>query len=294
MPPQIDLRKLSLRFDITFVIAEESSSAPLHMTPETYLRSDALRRDFTINSLYIDAEKFHEITNADTTEGEISVMSEDDKIPRGLGTANYTYKEVTLTPEKRANKAVDILMSDSHIYTHEGHAMGRQQSIRLGGAGNAKEGRIVDVDLFTIDPTGLGLNDIRDRVLRCPIDPLQTLSSDPVRIVRLARFLSMWPDMTIEPGLMEAAKSQAVLSSLQADARLRGEIVRLLNVKSNTVYTHHPGIQLLNQFPGVLSKAIEVLNTGVAADYTRQMRIRLDLSCELYSRDEEADSLLRH
>lgn len=56
------------------------------------------------------------------------------------------------------------------------------------------------------DWTGLGLQDIRDRIIRTPLDPVQTFLDDPLRLLRTVRFASRF-DFTIVPQIEAAAKN---------------------------------------------------------------------------------------
>jgi poly(A) polymerase len=77
-----------------------------------------------------------------------------------------------------------------------------------------------------VDPHG-GLADLRDRVLRTPLDPETSFGDDPLRMIRLARFaatLGATPD--------EAAKKAATTMAAQLDIisheRIRDELNRLV------------------------------------------------------------------
>ncbi len=73
-----------------------------------------------------------------------------------------------------------------------------------------------------LDPTGRGLDDLRDKVLR-PVRGEQTLREDGLRILRLARFGAVLGFSPAE-GAMEAARSNRALLRDIAPARLRDEI----------------------------------------------------------------------
>lgn len=77
-----------------------------------------------------------------------------------------------------------------------------------------------------VDPFG-GLADLRDRVLRTPIDPKTSFGDDPLRMVRLARFtatLGAEPEETTR----EAAAAMASALDGVSRERIRDELNRLL------------------------------------------------------------------
>jgi tRNA nucleotidyltransferase/poly(A) polymerase len=70
-----------------------------------------------------------------------------------------------------------------------------------------------------VDPVN-GLDDIRDRRLRCVGDPLARFREDGLRLVRMARFAAVL-EFRIEPEVLEAARaSVASLAGVSAERRL--------------------------------------------------------------------------
>lgn len=81
-------------------------------------------------------------------------------------------------------------------------------------------------DPVPVDPFG-GLKDLRALVLKTPIDPAESFSDDPLRMVRAFRFVSQL-DFTIDPAALaaiEAGKDQ--LRAVSAE-RIRDELTKLL------------------------------------------------------------------
>ena len=62
------------------------------------------------------------------------------------------------------------------------------------------------------DPTGLGLQDLKDLVARTPCDPVKTFLDDPLRILRTIRFAAKY-NLSIAPELKQAAKDKEVQDS---------------------------------------------------------------------------------
>jgi putative nucleotidyltransferase with HDIG domain len=86
-------------------------------------------------------------------------------------------------------------------------------------------GRIGAADI--VDPTGRGLKDLRDGLLRTPVAPVDTLWLDPVRLLRAVRF-SAAQGFRLDPGLRATIPRLAYLLGRVAAERVRDELVRIL------------------------------------------------------------------
>jgi len=81
-------------------------------------------------------------------------------------------------------------------------------------------------DFAFVDPHG-GLADLRRRRLVTPIDPRVSFGDDPLRMVRMARFVAVL-DAEVEEGTLAAAEAMVdALASVSAE-RIRDELVRLM------------------------------------------------------------------
>ncbi len=78
-----------------------------------------------------------------------------------------------------------------------------------------------------LDPTGLGLKDLRSGVLRTPLNPIVTLGDDPLRILRAARLRSTGKYRML-PVFSAAARKAACLLDGTAAERLRDELDKLM------------------------------------------------------------------
>ncbi|MFV1956996.1 MAG: CCA tRNA nucleotidyltransferase [bacterium] len=78
-----------------------------------------------------------------------------------------------------------------------------------------------------LDPTGLGLKDLRSGILRTPLNPIVTLGDDPLRILRAARLRSTGKYRML-PVFSVAAKKAAGLLDGTAAERLRDELDKLM------------------------------------------------------------------
>jgi len=91
----------------------------------------------------------------------------------------------------------------------------------------------VDVADGTLhDPFG-GRTDLQARILRTPLDPVESFSDDPLRMLRAARFLSRY-DLTPAEGLVEAARALVGRMEIVSAERIRDELFRLLQVEDPT------------------------------------------------------------
>lgn len=89
---------------------------------------------------------------------------------------------------------------------------------------NAMAVRVPDFEF--LDPFG-GLRDLHARVLRTPIDPAESFSDDPLRMVRLARFVSVIGARP-HPGAEQAAADMAHEIQTVSNERIRDELDKLL------------------------------------------------------------------
>ena len=89
-----------------------------------------------------------------------------------------------------------------------------------------------------VDPFG-GADDLHIGRLRTPLDPEETFSDDPLRMLRAARFLAQF-ELTAEPNLVAAMTAMADRLEIVAHERIRDELDRLL-----TLPDPGPGFELL-------------------------------------------------
>jgi len=67
-------------------------------------------------------------------------------------------------------------------------------------------------DLAILDPSGMGLKDLHERVFRTPRAPRQALLADPIRVLRAIKFIGRYQDdgFTPDPALTQALKDSRV------------------------------------------------------------------------------------
>jgi poly(A) polymerase len=93
---------------------------------------------------------------------------------------------------------------------------------------NAMAIDLIDADRSLIDPFG-GLNDLAHAVLRTPINPEVSMSEDPLRMLRAARFLARF-SLEIDAELLEAIQVVGARLSVVSPERIRDELCKLLRV----------------------------------------------------------------
>ena len=78
-----------------------------------------------------------------------------------------------------------------------------------------------------IDPFD-GVNDIKKGIIRTPLDPLQTFSDDPLRMMRAIRFSSQL-GFTIEEKTFQAIKDEADRISIVSQERITDELTKIID-----------------------------------------------------------------
>lgn len=81
-------------------------------------------------------------------------------------------------------------------------------------------GRVLDI-------TGRGLADLRAGILRTPLDPRETFSEDPLRMLRAARFVAQL-GFRLADGMLEAMRETAERARILSPERVAEELRRLL------------------------------------------------------------------
>jgi poly(A) polymerase len=77
-----------------------------------------------------------------------------------------------------------------------------------------------------IDPFN-GINDIKKRIIRTPLDPLQTFSDDPLRMMRAIRFAAQM-NFIIEEKTLAAIKSDAHRIAIVSQERITDELNKIV------------------------------------------------------------------
>lgn len=105
------------------------------------------------------------------------------------------------------------------------------------------------------DILGTGLADLNQRILRTPLDPVQTFLDDPLRMLRAVRFANTIPELSYAPGLVVAIEQQAHRLSIVSPERIYGEVRRMLLLgKASNAFREMESFGLLEQFGPDLCK----------------------------------------
>ena len=79
-----------------------------------------------------------------------------------------------------------------------------------------------------------GIQDIQDRILRTPLDPIKTFDDDPLRMMRAARF-SAQLEFDLVPEAMAAMQSLASRITIVSQERVTDEIVKTLRTRKPSI-----------------------------------------------------------
>ena len=78
------------------------------------------------------------------------------------------------------------------------------------------------------DFTGSGLTDLNAKIVRTPIDPVQTFLDDPLRVLRSVRFASRL-DFLLDPDLKDAVRQDDIQTSLDRKVRKKVLFLKILS-----------------------------------------------------------------
>lgn len=108
-----------------------------------------------------------------------------------------------------------------------------------------------------LDMTGRGVHDIREGVIRTPLDPYETFDDDPVRILRCLRFAARF-GWKIDEATMEALKSSVDRLAIVSRERWSAEFRKMLfgrNVRGSLgVLAEIGGLKYMNELMRELSE----------------------------------------
>lgn len=110
-----------------------------------------------------------------------------------------------------------------------------------------------------LDMTGRGVHDIKEGIIRTPLDPYETFDDDPVRILRCLRFAARF-GWKIDEATMEALKKSVERLAIVSRERWSAEFRKMLfgrNVKDSLgVLCEIGGLKYMNQLMREMSETI--------------------------------------
>lgn len=117
---------------------------------------------------------------------------------------------------------------------------------------NIKTGEILDM-------TGRGVHDIREGIIRTPLDPYETFDDDPVRILRCLRFAARF-GWKIDDATMEALRKSIERLAIVSRERWSGEFSKMLfgrNVRDSLgVLAEIGGLKYMSQVMRELAETV--------------------------------------
>jgi poly(A) polymerase len=148
------------------------------------------------------------------------VLGEGDKevVLEFAGARSEKYKNDSRKPEvEAATLEEDLLRRDFTV-----NAMAVPVSVFAG----ARHATVASVRKALVDPFS-GQKDIKEKILRTPLDPDKTFSDDPLRMMRAVRFSGQL-NFSIEPKTLEAIhRNRARLKIISAE-RIQEELYKML------------------------------------------------------------------
>jgi poly(A) polymerase len=113
-----------------------------------------------------------------------------------------------------------------------------------------------------VDPIGQGLEDLRNKVLRTPLDPAATFYDDPLRMLRAVRF--RWKlGFDPAPGLYEAVRQEASRLEIISGERIRDEFLKMLcHPQGHRALQDLMDLDLLAQFAPELTEMVGLEQGG--------------------------------
>ncbi len=82
-----------------------------------------------------------------------------------------------------------------------------------------------------------GQSDIQDKVIKTPLEPSETFSDDPLRMMRAARFAAQL-NFDIDQSTLEGIKKEVARIDIVSAERIRDELLKMLSAKKPSVGLH--------------------------------------------------------
>jgi len=146
-----------------------------------------------------------------------------------------------------------------------------------------------------IDPSGLGIKDLKDKYLRTPGEPHEIYRQDPVRMLRGIRFKHQ-KNFTLDPAAWEAIIDLHDLIVVSAPTRMREEIHKMVKCKdmSGAFEDLYKCGLMEYLFPGLGQYMGDVHADHLREDYTiwRHTKLALDILVKEHPRTDTLSKLV--
>lgn len=156
------------------------------------------------------------------------------------------------------NLTADFVLARKEVYNNKNS---RFPSIEIGSLKDDLIRRDFTMNAIALDFNGNyidlfnGIDDIKNKIIKTPIDPLNTLLDDPLRVLRAIR-LSITKDFIIEPNLFKAISNKLVIDKLFkliSKDRIREELCKMFK------YSTSKSIKILNEIDSKIPNFINNL-----------------------------------
>ncbi|HPN38264.1 MAG TPA: CCA tRNA nucleotidyltransferase [Melioribacteraceae bacterium] len=159
---------------------------------------------------------------------------------KNFGTAHFIYKGMNLEFVGARKESYDFLSRKPQVKvgTFIDDIMRRDFTINtLAVSLNQKTiGELID----TLD----GIKDIEERIIRTPLNPEETFSDDPLRILRAFRFATQL-NFDVDEKILEAAEKMAERLKIVSQERITDEFLKIINSQTPSIgliYLYKTGV----------------------------------------------------
>lgn len=150
---------------------------------------------------------------------------------RHFGTAKFNLQGVTHNGHDLSNINIESVMPRQESYTPGS----RKPSVQFSNLKGDAERRDLTINAMYknistgefVDPTGMGMKDLKSKVFRTPLDPDKTFIDDPLRMLRVVRFFAKY-GWKFSPGLIKAIKRNSSKLSTISSERVQDELNKML------------------------------------------------------------------
>jgi tRNA nucleotidyltransferase/poly(A) polymerase len=159
---------------------------------------------------------------------------------------------------KELNMTADFVLARKEVYLDN---LSRIPTVELGSLEDDLMRRYFTINALAMDMSGKiiditnGLEDIKSKILRTPLDPYITLNDDPLRVLRALRF-SITKKFTLDEQLLQAIKNPTIIEKLVniiSKERIREELNKMFS------YSTPDTLRLLYQIDSVVPCFIDSL-----------------------------------